>query len=147
MLGLGARRTRASVIPRLLTSTSRRPGMLSYPVPASEGVSIDRQEQIIVVRADGRLYAFYLSCPHQHTALHWIEKHQQFECPKHHSKYRPDGEFISGRATRSMDRYAVEVSDGQLMVDTTRLFRQDQDPEGWSAAYAVVSSPRSSPSG
>lgn len=141
MLGLGARRSQASVIPRLLTGTMGGDGMLTYPVPDSESVSIDRREQIIVVRTDGKLYAFYLSCPHQHTALHWIEKHNQFECPKHHSKYRPDGEFIEGRATRSMDRYAVDVEGSQLIVDTTRLFRQDEDPDGWAAAFAVVPSP------
>ena len=124
--------------PRVVSGTLQLSGAVAYPVPTGDSVSIDRNEQIIVVRTDGRLYAFYLSCPHQNTALHWIEKHHQFECPKHHSKYKPDGEFISGRATRSMDRYAVSVVDGQLRVDTGRLYRQDEDPEGWESAYALV---------
>lgn len=140
MLGLGARRGSASVVPRLLRSTASGGGMLTYPLPDDEGVFIDRQEATIVVRTEGRLYAFYLSCPHQNTALHWIDKHHQFECPKHHSKYKPDGEFISGRATRSMDRFAVSVDKGQLVVDTTTLYRQDENPDEWAAAYAVVPS-------
>ncbi len=147
MLGLGARRGSASVVPRLLTGTMGGEGMLSYPVPDSEGVFIDRQQATIVVRTDGRMYAFYLSCPHQNTALHWIEKHHQFECPKHHSKYKPDGEFISGRATRSMDRFAVSLDGGQLKVDTTKLYREDENPDAWANAYVELpsaSSPASS---
>lgn len=139
MLGLGARRGSASVVPRLLSGTVGQEGMLTYPVPDDEGVFIDRQEATIVVRTDGRLYAFYLSCPHQNTALHWIEKHHQFECPKHHSKYQPDGEFISGRATRSMDRFAVSLDNGSLVVDTNTLFRQDENPDAWANAYVELS--------
>jgi len=138
MLGLGARRGSASVVPRLLNGTLGREGMLTYPVPDSEGVFIDRQQATIVVRTDGRMYAFYLSCPHQNTALHWIEKHHQFECPKHHSKYQPDGEFISGRATRSMDRFAVSLDNGSLVVDTNTLFRQDENPDAWANAYVEL---------
>jgi len=140
MLGLWPRRGQATMIPRLLSGVLAGSGEIAYPIPDSDGVSIDRKEEIIVARSHGRLYAFYLSCPHQHTALHWIRKHDEFECPKHHSKYKPDGEFISGRATRGMDRYAVRVQGNQLLVDINKLYRQDKDPGGWNGAYAPVPS-------
>ena len=79
---------------------------LTYPIPAADGATIDHDNQVILVRFQGKAYAFNLSCPHQNTALRWHPEDGQFQCPKHHSRYTPDGVFISGRATRSMDRFA-----------------------------------------
>ncbi|MEJ2678771.1 MAG: Rieske (2Fe-2S) protein [Gemmatimonadota bacterium] len=138
MLGLWPRRSQATMIPRLLSGVLTGDGEIAYPIPTTDSVSIDHKEEIIVARSQGKLYAFYLSCPHQHTALHWIKKHDEFECPKHHSKYKPDGEFISGRATRGMDRYAVRVQGDKLMVNINKLYRQDRDPKGWDNAYVSV---------
>lgn len=140
LLGLGVKRGQAAVLPTRIAGVRSGPDDVTYPLPATDGVSIDRDQEIIVVRWQGKVYAFYLSCPHQHTALHWIKDHSRFECPKHHSKYEPDGEFISGRATRGMDRYAVRISGDKIIVDPDTMFRQDKDPQGWNSAYAVVPS-------
>jgi Rieske Fe-S protein len=111
---------------------------VSYPIPAADGAQIDRKNQVILVRWQGTAYAFALSCPHQNTALRWIEKDGRFQCPKHKSRYTPDGTFISGRATRGMDRYSVRLESGQLVVDVGALHEQDKDPRGWTAATAKV---------
>lgn len=140
LLGLGVKRGQAAVLPARIKALRLEAGQVTYPLPATDGVSIDRDQEIIVVRWQGKVYAFYLSCPHQHTALHWIKDDSRFECPKHHSKYQPDGEFISGRATRGMDRYAVRISGGQIIVDPDTMYRQDKDPQGWNSAYALVPS-------
>lgn len=116
----------------------RRGDGVVYPVPAADGATIDRGHQVILVRWQGSLYAFALSCPHQHTALRWEEDDGRFQCPKHHSKYQPDGTFISGRATRGMDRYALSVQQGQVTVDMDTLYRQDKDPEGWKTAVVAL---------
>ena len=84
-------------------------GQKSYAIPATDGVSIDKDEDVILVRWMDVVYAFALSCPHQNTALRWNDGEHQFQCPKHHSKYRPDGTFISGRATRSTSPTPVSV--------------------------------------
>jgi nitrite reductase/ring-hydroxylating ferredoxin subunit len=110
----------------------------TYPVPAADGATIDKDNQVIVVRAAGKAYAFNLSCPHQNTALRWHPEDNQFQCPKHHSRYQPDGVFISGRATRSMDRFALTKDGGNLVVDLDKLFRQDQDPADWAAAVVAL---------
>ncbi len=89
---------------------------------------------MILVRSENQAYAFNLSCPHQNTALRWHAEDKQFQCPKHHSRYQPDGVFISGRATRSMDRFALKKDGGNLIVDLDKLFRQDQDPADWESA-------------
>ena len=109
-----------------------------YPLPADDCVNIDRETAVILVRREGAVYAFRLSCPHQRTALKWKEKDDRFECPKHNSKYRPDGTFISGRATRSMDRHGISLKNGELTVSLSQVFMQDKDPEGWAAALVRV---------
>jgi Rieske Fe-S protein len=97
-------------------------------------VQIDRENEVILVRWEGAIYAFNLSCPHQHTALRWRDGDSQFQCPKHHSKYRPDGTFISGRATRGMDRFNLTRSGDELTVDVDSMHKQDEDRAGWDAA-------------
>lgn len=112
---------------------------VTYPVPVANGVSIDRRNEVVLTRWNGVVYAFALSCPHQKTALRWIGGDTRFQCPKHKSKYQPDGTFISGKATRGMDRYALKRDGGSIVVDTNTLYRQDADPSGWAAAMVRVS--------
>ena len=107
-----------------------------YPLPTGDGAQIDKANGVIVMRYDGTVYAFSLACPHQNTAIRWYDHEHQFECPKHHSKYRPDGTFIEGRATRGLDRFAVRKSaDGNsLAVNLDKLFQEKHDVE-WNAAF------------
>jgi nitrite reductase/ring-hydroxylating ferredoxin subunit len=106
-----------------------------YPIPATDGVSIDKDNQVIVARANGKVYAFALACPHQNTALRWVADDHQFQCPKHKSRYREDGTFIEGRATRNMDRLAVRRDGATLVVDVDALIQQDEHPNEWAAAF------------
>jgi nitrite reductase/ring-hydroxylating ferredoxin subunit len=117
----------------------RRMNELTFPVPAADGAQIDRENEVIVVRSQQKAYVFNLSCPHQRTALRWQGDENQFQCPKHHSRYRPDGVFISGRATRGMDRFAVRRDGGNIVADLARLFRQDENATEWDAAAVTLS--------
>ena len=85
-----------------------------------------------------RVYAFNLACPHENTALRWRQRDVRFQCPRHESQYQPDGTFIQGRATRNMDRFAVTPAGDSLVVDLSRLFRSDGQPQDWSAAAVPV---------
>ena len=106
----------------------------TYPIPAADGVTIDRDSQVILVRSANTVFAFALSCPHQNTALRWNEHDHRFQCPKHKSKYQPDGTFISGRATRAMDRYAIKRDGANVVIDLATVYEQDKDAAGWGAA-------------
>jgi nitrite reductase/ring-hydroxylating ferredoxin subunit len=108
------------------------------PLPPADGVTIDRGAQVIVVRAQGAVYAFNLACPHENTALRWRAGDGRFQCPRHESKYRPDGVFMEGRATRNMDRFAVRRDGNELVVDLTRLYRSDANKAEWTAALVKV---------
>ncbi len=110
----------------------------AYPIPASDGASINNDDYVIIARYEGKAYVFNLSCPHQNTALRWHPDDEQFECPKHHSRYRPDGTFISGRATRSMDRFKVRQDGDKIVADLDTLYRQDKNAAEWNAAFITL---------
>lgn len=110
----------------------------TYPMPASDGVYIDKKQEVIVARVGNQVFAFELACPHQNTALRWNDKAHEFQCPKHHSRYKPDGTFIDGRATRNMDRFAVTRQGNNLVVDLDKVFEQDKDEAGWKGAAVTL---------
>jgi nitrite reductase/ring-hydroxylating ferredoxin subunit len=112
--------------------------LITYPIPASDGAQIDHDNQVILVRYQGKVLAFNLSCPHQNTALHWQPEDGIFQCPKHHSRYQPTGQFISGRATRGMDRLGIRRDGANVVVNVDQYYRQDRDPAAWDAAFVTV---------
>lgn len=129
----------ADAFPLTLAEGTQLPGnQRSYPIPASDGATIDQTEEVIVARVHQQVFAFNLACPHQNTALRWRPEDMRFQCPRHGSKYQPDGTFISGRATRNMDRFAVQRSADAIVVDLNRLFKSDQQPALWAAAVVAL---------
>ena len=139
LVALGASRETAFALPVELTRALTRGagGSLRYPIPATDSVQIDRDNQLILARWANVVYAFNLSCPHQNTALRWDDADHRFNCPKHHSQYAPDGKYISGRATRSMDRLAISrdaAAPNMVDVDVNTMYREDKDPGPYAAA-------------
>lgn len=129
----------ATALPmRLLRALDRRQADVRYPIPTSDSVSIDTEHEVILVRWAGKLYAFNLACPHQNTALRWREDDKNFQCPKHKSRYQPDGTFISGRATRGMDRLAIRKDGGEVVVNVDTMYKQDVDLAGWTGAAVTL---------
>jgi nitrite reductase/ring-hydroxylating ferredoxin subunit len=110
----------------------------SYPIPASDMVNIDQDNDVIIVRQTNHVYAFALSCPHENTAQRWRPNDLRFQSPRHESKYQPDGTFVSGRSTRNMDRFAVRKDTAKVAVDLAKLFRSDQQKQQWDAAFITV---------
>jgi nitrite reductase/ring-hydroxylating ferredoxin subunit len=110
-----------------------------YPLPAADGVQIDRKNEVILMRWQNAVYAFNLACPHQNVALRWNDKDQRFKCPKHNSRYQPDGSFIDGRATRGLDRFSISLNGATLTVDVDAMHKQDADPAGWASAVVRLS--------
>ena len=109
-----------------------------YPIPAADGVTIDKAAQVILVRSSGHVFAFALSCPHQNAAVKWVPQHNQFECTKHDSHYQADGTHTSGRATRNMDRFPITKEGAMLHIDIAHVFQSDKDAAGWNAATVTV---------
>ena len=123
---------------RWISALAARGQERTYPVPAADGVQIDKANDVILARSGKSVYAFSLACPHQNTALRWDAGNNRFQCPKHKSKYRPDGTFIEGRATRGMDRYAVRLAGGAISVDLDKLYEEDANPSQWQQAVVTL---------
>jgi nitrite reductase/ring-hydroxylating ferredoxin subunit len=110
----------------------------AFPIPAGDSVNIDRATSLILVRAQGKVFALSLSCPHEHAAVKWVAKNGRFACTKHDSKYLPDGKYISGRSTRNLDRFPIRKDGTNVIVNLSAVFRADLDATGWNAAEVVV---------
>ncbi|MBC7844329.1 MAG: Rieske (2Fe-2S) protein [Gemmatimonadaceae bacterium] len=119
-------------------ATRRADGTAKYPIPAVDGATIDADNEVILVRTGGKVMAFALSCPHQRAMLKIKGGDTAFLCPKHKSEYRIDGEYIRGRATRSMDRRAITKDGRELVVDVDSVIQSDEDAAGWAAASVSV---------
>jgi Rieske Fe-S protein len=130
----------AFLVPGIAVDIARDPAKDSktYALPEADGVQIDRDSNVILVRWLDSVYAFSLDCPHQKTSLRWNEKKEHFQCPKHHSEYAADGIFIKGRATRGMDRYAIRRAEKTVVVDLQTVYKLDDDPKSWAAAVVAV---------
>ena len=123
---------------RWITALAARGEERSYPVPATDGVQIDKANEVILARSGKSVFAFALACPHQNTALRWDAGANRFQCPKHKSRYRPDGTFIEGRATRGMDRYAVRLVGSSVAVDVDKLYQENTDLAQWQQAVVTL---------
>ena len=116
----------------------RPTGTVKYPIPATDSVSIDSSNEVILCRFGGEIFAFALSCPHQNTAIRALPGTKGFQCPRHKSKYKPDGTFIDGKATRNMDRLHITREGNDLIVDPNIAYESDTEPAKWGAALVKV---------
>jgi cytochrome b6-f complex iron-sulfur subunit len=75
-------------------------------------------DPLIVKGMEQGYVALYQKCVHLGCRVPWCETSQWFECPCHGSKYNRVGEKKGGPAPRGLDRFPLEVSGGQITVDT-----------------------------
>jgi nitrite reductase/ring-hydroxylating ferredoxin subunit len=141
LVAVGVGRSTAFAMPlEFIEAAGAKRNLISYSVPAADGAQVDKTNDVILVRWQQALYAFNLSCPHQNTALKWNDGDHTFRCPKHHSAFRPDGEYIpdSGRATRAMDRFAITLDGASVSVDVDKMYQDDTDGPQWAAAVVKL---------
>jgi Rieske Fe-S protein len=120
-------------------ATGRASGdTLTYPVPTADGATIDAANKVVLVRFEGAIAAFALGCPHKGTAVEWQPENARFYCPKHKSTFKPEGTLIQGKAERNMDRYAVRLEGGSVIVDRGTLIKSSGDPAAWGGAAARI---------
>ncbi|MDB5069407.1 MAG: Rieske [2Fe-2S] iron-sulfur protein [Candidatus Eremiobacteraeota bacterium] len=113
--------------------------VLTYALPAKEGVLIDAGNGVILARVKNTVYALSVICPHRATTtLEWLPDTREFHCPKHDALFQPDGELIDGRPDRAMDRYAVHRAGQSIAVDTAAVFQQDTAHDAWSRALVTI---------
>ena len=81
-------------------------GLADYP---AEGVTTEG------------IMPLYQRCVHLGCRVPFCASSQWFECPCHGSKYNHAGEYKLGPAPRGLDRFPVEIVDGNVIVDTSSI--------------------------
>ena len=138
LASLGLSTTADAMPVRFVNALSNAASDKSYAIPTADGVQIDKENEVILSRVGKHVYAFALACPHQNTALRWEAGDNRFQCPKHKSRYTPEGVFIEGRATRSMDRYAVRLAGSAIVVDIDKIIQEDMEKAAWTQAVVTL---------
>lgn len=83
----------------------------------------------IVRDTDGTYWvAIYQRCVHLGCKFAFRDDCVSFKCPCHGSHYNCDGEYLSGPAPRSNDRFVIDVSGKNVVVDTGKLNNSVQHP-------------------
>jgi len=75
----------------------------------------------IIAGMEAGYVALYQKCVHLGCRVPWCPSSQWFECPCHGSKYNRVGEKQGGPAPRGLDRFALTVTGGNIVVDTGLL--------------------------
>jgi cytochrome b6-f complex iron-sulfur subunit len=71
--------------------------------------------------AQSGFVALYRKCVHLGCSVPFCDTAKWFECPCHGSKYSINGEYRSGPAPRSLDRFRVDIVGGKVVVDTSQV--------------------------
>ena len=94
---------------------SARSYLVAYdPADDPEGMYAD-------ITAGAPFMALYQRCVHLGCRVPWCTASTRFECPCHKSRYNRWGEFQDGPAPRGLDRFAVAVDKGRVVVDTRTI--------------------------
>lgn len=122
------------------TTTPTRSGKLElrYKLPPSDGVEVDEGNDVILVRWQGRAYAFSVKCPHKGARLEWRAEENRVYCPKHKARFHANGAHASGRRSRDLDRFDIRLEGNALVIRRDVLRRADTDPSGWAAAVVTL---------
>ncbi len=92
------------------------PEARAYVVPAPSSLSEQFEGRSV---AAGGLMALFQRCVHLGCRVPWCSTSIGFECPCHGSKYNSVGEYFAGPAPRNLDRFQVEVRDGDRFIIRT----------------------------
>ncbi len=80
--------------------------------------------------SDGSYWvALYQRCVHLGCTVPFRDDCVSFKCPCHGSHYNVDGEFLDGPAPRSLDRFAMSFSGGNVIVSTGTLNNSVPHPD------------------
>ena len=87
--------------------------------------------------SDGSLWlALYQRCVHLGCTVPFRDDCVSFKCPCHGSHYNVDGEFLDGPAPRSLDRFAMSFSSGNVIVSTGTLNNSVPHPDNTTRIIA-----------
>ncbi len=89
-------------------------------IPANTVLEIP-EARAYLTKIDDDIVALYEVCSHLGCRVPFCDSSGQFECPCHGSIFNRAGDFEAGPAPRGMDRFAVEIVDGVVVIDTSTI--------------------------
>lgn len=125
--GSKVRAGKAGEITDLIDSTrepfyvaSARTWIVPYPRQALPAAEKTYSGAVLEGMKEGFI-ALYQKCPHLGCRVPFCTASQWFECPCHGSRFNRAGERKAGPAPRGMDRFALAVESGAVIVDTSTV--------------------------
>lgn len=98
------------------------------------------EETILKDSTDGSYWiALYQKCVHLGCTVPFRDNCVSFKCPCHGSHYNVDGEFLDGPAPRSLDRFAMSIEGGNVVVDTGTINNKVAHPDATTRLIVVPS--------
>ena len=73
----------------------------------------------------GGFLAVYHRCTHLGCTINWEPDGNRFFCPCHASHFDINGDVQNPPAPRALDLFAIQIEDGQILVDTGNILRRD----------------------
>jgi len=112
---------------RVQLSTSRQPifnsdgffWLMTFEGQASAAAKVPAL--VTANTAQSGFVALFRRCVHLGCSVPFCDTSKWFECPCHGSKYSINGEYRSGPAPRSLDRFRVDIVGGKVVVDTSSV--------------------------
>ena len=102
------------------------PEARAYIVPAPDTLSAQFEGRGVEA---GGLMALFQRCVHLGCRVPWCATSIGFECPCHGSKYDSVGEYFAGPAPRNLDRFVVEIRNGdQFVIRTGTIIETPRAP-------------------
>jgi cytochrome b6-f complex iron-sulfur subunit len=84
-------------------------------------VTAFRNGKFFLLRQGDEFKALYQVCTHLGCLVR--QRETGFACPCHGSQFAQDGTLVASPAPRDMDQFAVEVVDGEVIVDTGTVIK------------------------
>ena len=100
-----------------------RAWVTEYPKDAlGKGQAVYSGQAPVFTGMQAGIVALYQKCPHLGCRVPECKSSQWFECPCHGSQFNRVGEKKGGPAPRGMDRFAVSINNGSVVIDTGSIF-------------------------
>lgn len=137
------------------------PGVVAYfLIPGDEAPLLRQQRQgkvgvepvgsiafFLVNHETEGFLALYARDPHLGCFVQWQEASEQFRNPCHGETYTKAGQCVFGPCPRGLDRFVLELREGELIVHLDRLMRGPLQPRPFEPGQltptpAVTPTPR-----
>jgi len=90
---------------------------LDQPDDYPQGYTFDSEHRLFVIRQNDKFHVISAVCTHLGCTVQW--RGDEFDCPCHGSRFRPDGSVIAGPAPRPLPWFATSLApDGLIEVDS-----------------------------